>query len=119
MDLPGSSRNYFTDDNASTHERSINALAAAGITAGCAGTRFCPDGLVTRAQMATFLSRALDLPATSTDFFTDDRGSLHEAAINRLAASGITSGCGPDRYCPSGIVTRGQMAAFLRRGLTD
>ena len=34
-----------------------------------------PNGLVTRAQMATFLVRALNLPATSTDYFTDDEGS--------------------------------------------
>ena len=34
-----------------------------GITVGCsdAPALFCPNGLVTRAQMATFLSRALDL----------------------------------------------------------
>jgi hypothetical protein len=69
--------------------------------------------------MASFLSRALDLAATSTDYFTDDEGLSHEAAINRLAKSGITSGCGTNRFCPSGIVTRGQMAAFLRRGLAD
>jgi hypothetical protein len=43
----------------------------------------------------------------------------HEAAINRLATSGITNGCGPGSFCPSGVVTRGQMAAFLRRALTN
>ena len=69
--------------------------------------------------MASFLSRALDLPATLSDSFGDDEASSHEAAINRLAAAGITSGCGPGRFCPDGIVTRGQMAAFLRRGLGE
>ena len=92
---------------------------AAGITSGCGGGRFCPDGLVTRGQMATFLSRAFDLASTPTDFFGDDEASTHERAINRLAASGITSGCAPGRFCPDGIVTRGQMAAFLHRGLDD
>ena len=42
-------------------------LAASGITAGCAADRFCPNGVVTRAQMATFLARAFDLPSTGTD----------------------------------------------------
>jgi hypothetical protein len=69
--------------------------------------------------MATFLSRAFDLPGTSTDWFGDDGGIVHEPAINRLAASGITTGCGTGRFCPSGVVTRGQMAAFLRRALAD
>ena len=69
--------------------------------------------------MASFLSRAFDLPSTATDHFSDDEGLSHEAAINRLATSGITAGCGPGRYCPSGVVTRGQMATFLRRALTN
>ena len=41
----------------------IEALMAAGITTGCgdAPPLFCPDGLVTRKQMAAFLARALGL----------------------------------------------------------
>jgi hypothetical protein len=65
--------------------------------------------------MAIFLDRALDLPATGTDFFTDDTGRTGEGSINRLAASGITTGCSPTTYCPTANVNRGQMAAFLRR----
>ncbi len=119
LGLPAASRDYFRDDAGLSHENNINRLAAAGITAGCAAGRFCPSGLVTRAQMASFLSRAFDLASTGTDYFGDDEGLTHEAAINRLAASGITSGCATGRYCPSGVVTRGQMAAFLRRALAD
>jgi hypothetical protein len=55
---------FFTDDDASVFEGDINRLAAAGITLGCnppTNDRYCPDSLVTRAQMATFLTRALDL----------------------------------------------------------
>jgi Lysyl oxidase/S-layer homology domain len=118
LSLPAASRDFFTDDNTNSHEDSINRLAASGITSGCAPGRYCPLGKVTRAQMATFLSRALSLPATSADYFTDDEGSKHEWAINRLAASGITFGCAPGRFCPDAIVTRGQMAAFLHRALT-
>ncbi len=119
LDLPSTSRDHFRDDEGLSHEAAINRLAEAGITAGCGPNRFCPSGLVTRAQMASFLSRAFDLPSTATDHFTDDEGLSHEAAINRLATSGITAGCGPGRYCPSGVVTRGQMATFLRRALTN
>ncbi|MDH3193500.1 MAG: S-layer homology domain-containing protein [Acidimicrobiia bacterium] len=112
---------YFTDDDGTVHEANINALRAAGITTGCNppdNTRFCPFNNVTRAEMATFLVRALDLPSTSADYFDDDNGNIHESAINSLRASGITTGCRPsgDRYCPDQAVTRGQMAAFLVRG---
>jgi S-layer family protein len=39
----------------------IEALAAAGITAGCGANKYCPTDPVNRGQMAVFLSRALGL----------------------------------------------------------
>lgn len=67
--------------------------------------------------MAAFLDRALHLPPTAIDHFTDDETSSFEASIDRLAASGITKGCTATTFCPKATVTRGQMAAFLRRAL--
>jgi hypothetical protein len=101
----------------------ITWLADEGITKGCnppANDRFCPDGVVTRGQMAAFLVRALDLPDPGGVDFVDDDGSVFEEAIAALAAAGITKGCNPptnDRFCPNAAVTRGQMAAFLSRAL--
>lgn len=62
----------FSDDDASVFEADIERLAAAGVTTGCTETRFCPDDLVTRAQMASFLARALaydvpEVPGRVTD----------------------------------------------------
>lgn len=113
----------FVDDDDSVFEQDIEALAAAGITQGCnppANDRFCPGDAVTRGQMAAFLTRALDLTANGSARFVDDNGSVFEQDIERLAAAGITLGCNPptnDRFCPGDSVTRGQMAAFLHRGL--
>jgi hypothetical protein len=39
----------------------IEALAASGVTAGCAGGNYCPDAGLTRRQMAVFLAKALGL----------------------------------------------------------
>jgi hypothetical protein len=117
LDLPPTGTDFFTDDEGRTGEGAINRLAASGITTGCSATRFCPTANVTREQMAIFLDRALDLPPTGTDFFTDDEGRTGEGAINRLAASGITTGCTSTTFCPGANVTRGQMAAFLHRSL--
>ena len=39
----------------------IEALAASGITAGCAGGNYCPEANLTRRQMAIFLAKALGL----------------------------------------------------------
>jgi plastocyanin len=54
----------FGDDDESVFEADIERLATAGVTLGCNppdNTSFCPDDNVTRAQMATFLGRALGL----------------------------------------------------------
>ncbi|MCY4494934.1 MAG: S-layer homology domain-containing protein, partial [Acidimicrobiaceae bacterium] len=82
--------------------------------------RYCPDRPVTRAQMASFLTRALDLPAAAAAGFTDvDPTGTHAADIDALFAAEITTGCGTDplRYCPDRPVTRAQMASFLIRAL--
>jgi uncharacterized protein YkwD len=115
MSLSPSAKHYFSDTWSNKHADGINRIAQAGVTRGCDTWRYCPSGRVTRAQMASFLSRALNLPPASRDYFWDDNGNKHEDAINRLAAAGITSGCDTGKFCPNGSVTREQMAAFLQR----
>jgi hypothetical protein len=117
LSLPTAPPAGFTDTVGSIFAADIDALAAAGITTGCSATRFCPNDLVTRAQMAAFLSRGLALPAAAPAGFTDTVGNLFEYDIDRLAGAGITTGCGGTKYCPDQAVTRGQMAAFLVRAL--
>jgi Tol biopolymer transport system component len=117
LGLGAASTDYFSDDGGSVFEDDINRLAESGITQGCTADSFCPNDQVTRGQMAAFLRRGLALGPASTDYFTDDGGSVFEDDINRLAESGITLGCETGLFCPNDQVTRQQMAAFLRRGL--
>ena len=114
--IPRVAGNRFSDVSG-THLANINAIAEAGITLGCSsdGTLYCPNDGVTRAQMASFLRRALDLPPSVINWFTDDDGNTHEDSINRVADAGITRGCGGDEYCPGDHVPRDQMASFLAR----
>jgi hypothetical protein len=71
--------------------------------------------------MAAFLVRALGYTDNGGgDLFIDDNDSIFETDIDRLGTAGVTKGCNPptdNRYCPTGHVTRGQMAAFLHRAL--
>lgn len=117
LDLPAGPDAY-TDDNGSPYEAAINSLAAAGISSGCStdGTQFCPDAPIKRGQLASLLYKAFDLPA-GPDAFTDDNGSSHEAAINAVAAAGISSGCDAAKklYCPTVAVSREVIASFLHR----
>ena len=103
----------------------IEQLAAENITAGCAGGNFCPGNLVTRAQMAVFLLKTEHgssyVPPACTGIFGDVAcPSPFANWIERLAAEGVTGGCGGGNYCPANPNTRGQMAVFLAKtfGLT-
>ena len=63
FDLESADPAGFVDIEGSSHEANINALAAANITVGCSQDplSYCPNRPVSRAEMATFLTRALAL----------------------------------------------------------
>ena len=122
---PGGSRFGDVDDAVwwATH---VERLAVLGVTLGCSkqspvkSVGFCPDGPVTRQQMAAFLVRAFELGAAPAAGFGDTAESFAAADIDALFAAGITVGCsGGDSdellFCPRATTTRAQMAAFLHR----
>jgi hypothetical protein len=51
-------------------------------------------------------------PATAT-FADVPTSSPYFRFVEAVNASGITAGCGGGNYCPTAVVTRGQMAVFL------
>ena len=100
----------------------IERMAELGVTAGCGdGSGFCPDRNVTRAQMAVFLSRAYSLPEGPDPMFSDvPDNAWYASDVAKLAASGITAGCGDGTtFCPGRDTTRAQMATFLFRAETN
>ncbi len=107
----------FTDTKNSVFKPDITWLSAMGITNGCSATRFCPERMITRGEAAAFLRRAFDLPA-GPDAFHDDDGHPFEADVDALAAAGVTYGCHREAFCPDRPITRGELAAFLRRALS-
>ena len=123
LEAPSEGAGFADVDASGVHAANIEALAAAGITTGCEvePLRFCPDREVSRAEMATFLVRALELeaPSEGAGFADVDASGVHAANIEALAAAGITTGCHvePLRFCPGREVTRAQMATFLVRAL--
>ncbi|MEA2003207.1 MAG: M15 family metallopeptidase, partial [Actinomycetota bacterium] len=114
----------FRDDDGNLHETNIDFTGEAGIARGCNppyNDDYCPDLNVTRGEMAAFLVRTFGLTDDGgRNWFGDDDDSVFEGDINRIATAGITLGCNPpdnDRFCPDDTVSRGEMAAFLVRGL--
>lgn len=104
----------------------IERLVDADITDGCTldPPKFCPDQVVTRAQMAIFLERSMNFleenytpPEALGDIFEDVLEDDFAADwIEALFEDGITDGCGDGKFCPEQGVTRSQMAIFLLRG---
>lgn len=64
------------------------------------------------------LMLAMPVVVSASHQFTDVPSShTFHAAISRLYGARLTTGCSTTRFCPGANVTRGQMAAFLNRGL--
>ena len=125
FELPSAAPAGFEDTTGNEHAANINALAAAGITKGCnppVNSLFCPDRITTRGEMASFLVRALALPAAPSQPFVDVSGSVHRDDAAALALAGITKGCNPptnNRFCPDDPVSRAETASFLIRSIPE
>lgn len=120
LSLPESQTDFFPDDDADPNHGAINALAHAGIVIGYEDGTYRPGNSVTRAEMAVFLTRALQvtLPYTVPDPFPDVPGaSWFGPAVAEILDRGVTTGHDDGTFRPSEHTTRGQMAAFLDRAL--
>jgi serine protease AprX len=101
----------------------VDRLAALNITMGCSTIPplYCPSDPVLRDQMAAFIMRGLgefNPPPPAMQRFNDVPSSnAFYNFIDRMAVLNITLGCSasPPLYCPSSVVTRASMAAFLVR----
>jgi hypothetical protein len=97
----------------------IEQLYRDGFTSGCRPGFYCPTNSLNRSEMAVFLVRArhgvgYTPPAATGTIFADVPASYWAAPyIEQIYRDSITAGCGGGNYCPSGIVSREHMAAFL------
>ena len=101
-----------------THARSIDCVAWWQVAQGTADASYSPSDAVSRAQMATFIARAITesgstLPSAPPSAFGDVGEGTHSRSINQLADAGIVGGTGGGNYSPERLVTRAQMATFL------
>jgi hypothetical protein len=109
------------DTISAAHARNVNRLHDAGIVAGYADDTFRPGTSINRAQMASFIARALEdvidgeLPRTTSPF-TDVDGE-HQESIEKLTQIGVVQGTTRTTYEPGATTTRAQMATFIARSL--
>ena len=112
----------FSDDDGNVHEESIEFIAELGITVGCNppdNDRYCPAGLVARAQMMAFLARALgeegDPPVSSSRVSDVPDDAWYLGYMERLADLGVVEPYEDGTFRPYEPLTRLYMAAFLAR----
>jgi CSLREA domain-containing protein len=135
---PAATGTVFCDVSVSTLlAKWIEEVKAEGIASGaeigaCGRPNYHPTDVVTRDAMAKFLELAKNgssfrPPAATGNVFCDVlAGTFLAKWMEQLKADGITQGCAsapcarlggsiePD-YCPTGTVTRGEMASFIVR----
>lgn len=72
-----------------------------------------PSTLTSLSGAVLVWHRVMTGPPLFPSFNDVPEGDPFFRAIEALAASGITSGCGNNNFCPNDVVTRKQMAKFL------
>jgi hypothetical protein len=82
----------FSDITDVASQGAIDALAAAGVTAGCGEGRFCPDLLLTRSDAAAMLARALDQEHVSASLGSPARRRpIFQASPHRPRLAGLSN----------------------------
>lgn len=117
-EVPEEQTSPFTDVNESSYYCDAVLWAVkSGITNGTSAATFSPNGIVSRAQMVTFLWRAHGSPkTTSSNPFTDvSTSDYYYDAVLWAVASGITTGTSAATFSPEAPVSRSQAVAFLWR----
>jgi hypothetical protein len=110
----------FTDTAGSWAAADIAGAAAQGLVQGVGNGLFEPDGIVTRAQLAQLLTRALAVPAAppaATPFGDVAPDAWYAAAVAAAQNAGLMEGVGSASFAPNQAVTREQLATTLARAL--
>ncbi|MBU8905966.1 S-layer homology domain-containing protein [Desertibacillus haloalkaliphilus] len=98
-------------------EEEMRSVIDRGIMRGYRDGVYGPDDSITRAQFATFIARALNLPTGSSDFDDVADDYLLRGGISRAASAGIVGGYPGNVFHPDENITREQMAVMIDRAL--
>ena len=117
---PVSAENPFTDvKETDFYYKAVLWAVEQGITNGMTANTFGPYGICNRAQVVTFLHRALGKPSgPSVNPFGDVKpGDYYYDAVLWAVGAGVTSGVDASVFGPGFDCVRGQVVTFLYRAL--
>ena len=115
---PSSSKNPFTDVKPSDfYYKAVLWAVEKGITNGLSATAFGPTVKCNRAQVVTFLWRAMGQPGSNAAVaFTDVLpGQFYTTAVAWAVEKGITNGISATAFGVGSICNRAQVVTFLYR----
>ncbi|GBF34063.1 N-acetylmuramoyl-L-alanine amidase [Desulfocucumis palustris] len=100
----------------------LSAAVQKGVVSGYKDGSFMPSKTVTRSEMASMISRALELPQAGTDVINSfkDRNKIDNWAVDPVArsvAAGLFRGDNKNMFNPAGFATRAESAAIIARSL--
>ena len=119
---PTSTHNPFEDvKQTDFYYKAVLWAVDNGITNGLDATHFGPFAYCNRAQVVTFLHRALGNPAPSSQHnpFEDvPEGSFYHKPVLWAVEMGVTNGLDAVHFGPNAICNRAQIVTFLYRAFT-
>ena len=110
--------NFFYDvPNDAYYYEAVKWAAEKGVTSGIGNSLFAPNQPCTRAQIVTFLWRAVGSPVVNYLMpFTDvDEGAYYAEAVRWAASTGIVTGLTETTFGTDSVCTRAQAAAMIYR----
>ena len=116
-DFTATAETPFCDTTDSSFASDIRWLSDEGITNGCGPIRFCTTNNVTRGEVAAFLYRLFDKPASDSviPFADVADNTFFTEPVRWMIGEVTTTGTSPTTFSPYDQLTRAQFVTFLWR----
>lgn len=95
----------------------IGQVTRSGIMKGYGGGSFKPNQTITRAEMATILSRLITSAQDHAAGFSDIAGHWAQAAVERMSQAGMITGYEDGTFRPDQTLTRAEAVTIVNRAL--
>lgn len=120
FNLESKNGKVFADTNSHWAKNYVATADAYGIVSGYNDSKFGPDDLITREQMAVLIVRAAGLVQSSSSSVFNDQDSISSWALESVTTAvnhGIISGYPDDSFRPRGAATRAEAASLITKAL--
>ncbi|WP_256757062.1 S-layer homology domain-containing protein [Cohnella sp. WQ 127256] len=121
LDLPSDGNNYFEDVSSSNwYQNAVNAAYQAGMIRGRTETKFVPNGVITREEVAVILEHAYAYitgkTAVASSVTFGDTSSISEwakSSVGVVSEQGLMKGINGNKFAPKQFITRAEMVQAM------